>query len=501
MTTISEALALGLAHHQARRWEQAESIYRQVLAQYPGHVDTLNCYAALVVDAGRRDEGIVLLEQAAAQAPHDLRVAINLGSIYVTTGRYGQAEEVLLRALQLDPQQPDATYHLGLVMEQAGRRDDAASYYRRTLQLQPQHRAAHVNLGVLLKSAGHYDMALMHFNEALAIDPESRYARYNRGMVLLTQGNFVEGFRDYEARLDFPEFGTRRRPEAEWDGRPLAAHSLIVYGEQGIGDMIQFVRYLPLVRQRCARVTLEVPQLLLPLFREAGIEGLAAQAPANQPPRAAEAAGYDFQIPLLSLPRVLGTTLATIPGGVPYLTANDHRVAQWRAQLAQYRGLRVGIAWQGRPTHRDDRYRSIPLARFAPLARAGGVNLLSLQKGHGREQLAGVGDQLNVVDLQELIDPQAEQFLDVAAIVRNLDLLITCDTSLGHLAGAMGVPVWVAIPAYSDWRWLLDRTDTPWYPTMRLFRQPELGAWEPVFAEMAAELNALVANRASTMKS
>ncbi len=495
MPTISEALALGLSHHQARRWEQAESIYRQVLAQYPGHAETLNRYAALVVDAGRRDEGITLLEQAAAQEPHNLRVLINLGSIYVMTGRYQQAEVVLLRALQFDPQQPDATYHLGLVMEHAGRRDEAAGYYRRTLQLQPRHRASHVNLGILLKGAGQYDAALEHFNAALAIDPDSRYARYNRGMVLLTQGHFVEGFRDYEARLDFPEFGTRRRPEAEWDGGPLAAPSLIVHGEQGIGDMIQFVRYLPLVRKRCQRVTLEVPQLLIPLFREAGIEHLAVQAPPDQPLPAASATGYDFQIPLLSLPRVLGTTLATIPGGVPYLTASEERVARWRTQLAAFRGLKVGIAWQGRPTHRDDRYRSIPLAQFGSLARVGGVSLLSLQKGHGREQLAAVGDQFQVVDLQQLIDPQAEPFLDVAAILRNLDLLITCDTSLGHLAGALGVPVWLAIPAYADWRWLLGRTDTPWYPTMRLFRQPKLGAWEPVFAEMAAELNALTASR------
>ncbi len=501
MPTISEALALGLAHHQARRWQQAESIYRQVLAQCPGHAETLNCYAALVVDAGRRDEAIALLEQAVAQAPDNPRFVTNLGSVYHMAGRHEQALETLERSLQLDPQQPDTFYHLGLVMEQAARFDEARAYYHRVLQLEPRHRSAHVNLGVLLKYQCQFDAALAHFNEALAIDPTSRHARYNRGAVLLTLGKFVEGFRDYESRLDFPEFGIRRRPEPLWDGTPLGDSSLVIHGEQGIGDMIQFVRYLPMVRARCQHVTLELPPLVLPLFRESGIENLTVQAPTNEPLPAAGATPYDFQVPLLSLPRVFGTTVSTIPGGVPYLHAGEKREAQWQARMSVIPGLKVGIVWQGRPTHRDDRYRSIPLAHFAPLSEVRGVSLLSLQKGHGSDQLPVFQQRFAAVDMQQFIDPRQDSLLEVAAIIKNLDLLITCDTSLGHLAGALGTPVWVALPAFADWRWLRDRADTLWYPTMRLFRQQQQGVWEPVFAEMAVELNGLAERRASTIES
>jgi len=174
-------------------------------------------------------------------------------------------------------------------------------------------------------------------------------------------------------------------------------------------------------------------------------------------------------------------------------------MAQWRERLQQFAGLKVGIAWQGRPSHRDDRYRSIPLEQFAALAAVDGVRLLSLQKGHGHEQLAALGGRFRVDDLQLMIEPQAEPLVDVAAILLNLDLLVTCDTSLAHLAGALGVPVWVALPAYGDWRWLVEREDTPWYPTMRLFRQQEQGVWERVFARMANELRSQMARGSSTM--
>jgi Tfp pilus assembly protein PilF len=499
MTTISEALAQGLAHQQARRWQQAEAIYQQVLAQHPGHAETLNCYAALALEAGQRDQAVAMLEEAVRCEPKNVQVLTNLGSLYVMTGRPQDAEPVLRRALALDPDQPDTNYHLGLVMEQSERRGQAFAFYRRTLELEPGNRAAHVNLGVLLKHQGQYDAALEHFNAALARDPQSRHARYNRGMVHLAQGNFAEGFADYEARLEFPEFGTLRRPEPEWDGRPLEVQSLVIYGEQGIGDMIQFVRYLPLVQARCRNFTLEVPQTMLPLFRASGIGNLALQVAPGRP-LPPEAPRYDFQIPLLSLPRVLGTTLETIPGGVPYLKVSEARAAQWRERLRQFAGLKVGIAWQGRPSHRDDRFRSIPLTQFAALAAVDGVRLLSLQKGHGHEQLADLAGRFRVDDLQQLIDPQAEPLLDVAAMLLNLDLLVTCDTSLAHLAGALGVPVWVALPAYGDWRWLLGRTDSPWYPTMRLFRQVEQGVWEPVFAQLAGELRAMTASSASRME-
>ena len=207
---------------------------------------------------------------------------------------------------------------------------------------------------------------------------------------------------------------------------------------------------------------------------------------------------FDFYVPLLSLPGVFGTTLATIPAGVPYLSAQPQRFFHWRRELARLGGFRVGIAWQGAPGYAGDAQRSVPLAAFAPLANCPGVRLFSLQKHHGSEQLTPLADRLKIVDLGPLVDEAGGAFVDTAAVMKALDLVITSDTAVAHLAGALGVPVWVALPAVPDWRWLLDRDDSPWYPTMRLFRQTRAGDWSDVFARMASELRTLFAAQEQT---
>ena len=239
------------------------------------------------------------------------------------------------------------------------------------------------------------------------------------------------------------------------------------------------VRYLPFGAQRVHQVHVDVPPQLIPLFQTSGIADLVMPG---------EPASFDLHVPMASLPFMFATTLTTIPGGVPYLHAKTALVAEWRARLAEYPGFRVGIAWQGSPSYREDRYRSIPLERFSGLADVQGVTLVSLQKGPGSEQLTAGTRRFEIVDLGSDVDRTSGPFLDTAAIMQNLDLVITSDTSIAHLAGALGVPVWVALGASPDWRWLTDRDDSPWYPTMRLFRQTVWGRWDDVFAAMAAAL-------------
>lgn len=492
MSTIAQALALGREHHQAGRLAQAEQLYRQVLGQDPRHAEALQLLATLAAQAGRRDQTVALLEQAVAAEPDNASCLANLGSAYVTAGRFLDARAPLERAIRLDPSSVSAYYHLGLLMDRTDQIDEAITNYRRSIELQPVNRPAHNNLGKLLRAQGKLDEASSHFDAALAADPNAPHVHYNRAMLWLSQGRFAEGWEEYEWRIKCREFGIRQLPQPSWDGTPLDDKTLLVRAEQGLGDTIQFVRYVPMVRARCRRVLIEVPATLLPLFRQSGIEAIVEQtrSPAAGPRPAP--LPFDCHVQMPSLPRVFGTTLETIPADVPYLKASDALVAAWREKLATHAGCKVGIAWQGSPKHWDDRLRSMPLACFAPLAAIGGVHLLSVQKDHGREQLHTLGERFAVVDLQRDIDEAAEPFMDLAAIMMNLDLIITCDTSIAHLAGALGVPVWVALGARADWRWMLDRADSPWYPTMRLFRQPTLGDWQTVFRTMAEELRALI---------
>jgi hypothetical protein len=295
----------------------------------------------------------------------------------------------------------------------------------------------------------------------------------------LAVGNFKDGWREYEWRWLCPDFPRPASIQPRWDGKPLKGRRLLVVAEQGLGDTLQFIRYVPMLERQVGQCAVQVQQSLVPLFTQAGFRGLVARGE-NLPQ-------HDVHVPLLSLPGFFGTTLETIPSKVPYLSADPQHVAAWRNVLGESDNVRVGIAWQGSATHRSDRFRSIALTQFAPLALPG-VELVNLQKGAGREQLAEATHTFRVRDLGPHVDEAHGAFVDTAAIMTNLDLVVTSDSAVAHLAGALGVAVWVALPLGADWRWLLEREDSPWYPTMRLFRQSELDHWPDVFRRIAAAL-------------
>jgi hypothetical protein len=276
---------------------------------------------------------------------------------------------------------------------------------------------------------------------------------------------------------------SRNFPQPQWDGSPLEGRTILIHAEQGLGDTIQFIRYAPLVKRRGGTVIVECQPVLSQLLAGCpGIDRLIAQG--------SPLPAFDVHVPLLSLPRIFGTTLADVPAEVPYLFADAALIERWRDELAGVPGVKIGIAWQGNTRFPADCMRSIPLTHFAPLAQVDGVRLFSLQKGPGREQLAATAAYLPVIDLADRLDEKAGGFMDTAAVVKNLDLIITSDTAIAHLAGALGVPVWVGLALGADWRYLLGREDSPWYPTMRLFRQTRLGDWDGVFERIASELRA-----------
>jgi hypothetical protein len=323
---------------------------------------------------------------------------------------------------------------------------------------------------------------LTAFAEALRLRPDYPKARTNRALALLQTGDYEQGWREYEWRWRTDDFTLRDFGRPRWDGSSLKGRVILLHAEQGLGDTLQFIRYAPLVQQRGGVVVVEAPPRLLPLLgRCPGIDRLVA--------RGAALPEFDVEAPLLSLPALFGTTAATIPAPIPYLSTDPQRGEHWSVELRALAEFKVGIAWQGSPTYRGDRQRSVPLRHFEPLARVPGVRLVNLQKGHGSEQLESVAANWGVVDLGPRLDEGAGAFEDTAAVMAQLDLVICSDTSVAHLAGALGVATWLALPLACDWRWGQKGETTPWYPAMRLFRQKHWGNWDEVFARMAAELH------------
>jgi hypothetical protein len=371
----------------------------------------------------------------------------------------------------------------GAALARQGRLAEAVQLFHQALHYWPGFPEAHYSLGLVAYEQLHCDEAVLCFREAIRFKPDYADAHYNLGHVLLQQGRLEEGWREYEWRwhrecaMQIPY----RVPR--WDGAPFEGKTILLHDEQGLGDTIQFLRYAPLVKQKGGIVALGCSPVLLSLASAcAGIDSVIPWGATLT---------IDLYASVMSLPGIFQTSLHTIPAAIPYLAADSARVEYWRGTLAGEPRFKVGIVWQGSTRHTGDSARSIPLSQFAPLAEVPGVALFGLQIGPGVEQLDTAG--LPVTDLGSAFDPAA--LADLAAVLVNLDLLISVDTAPVHLAGALGVPVWIALPRLPDWRWLLDRSDSPWYPTARLFRQAEPGNWQPVFDQMAQALKQLVHHR------
>lgn len=412
--------------------------------------------------------------------PADAASRCNLGVVLRSLGRFEEAQAIYCQVLLADPQMAAALANLGIVLRDQGYLAKAENAGKAAVVLDIDNPEFYGFLGVALSHQGRTDEAVAIFHRAIRLRPEYPDAHHDLAIALLKAGRFSEGLIEYEWRWQTKALASSRRefPQPEWQGESIEGKTILLHAEQGMGDAIQFCRYASRVGEQAAQVILEVHRPLVRLLGKlAGVKRIVAKGDPLPP--------FDLHCPLLSLPKVFGTGADSIPAVVPYLFAEAQRVAAWHKRIAPS-GICIGIAWQGNPNFRADHNRSIPLAEFAPLARIPGIRLISLQKDHGLEQLRSLPFGMRVEQLGP--DYDDGDFADTAAVMMCLDLVISSCTSVVHLAGALGRPTWVALGRTAHWVWLLDRDDSPWYPTLRLFRQTTRSDWQSVFEHMSAEL-------------
>jgi tetratricopeptide (TPR) repeat protein len=523
MSTIPEMLQAGLEHHRAGRLHDAELLYLQVLRLHPRHAGAVHLLGLIAFQVGKLDVAENYIGQAVKMDAFNATYPADLGEVYRAQGKIEEAIASYRKALEMNPEMADAQNHLATLLLGAGQLAAADAALAEALKLSPQHAEAQRNLGalrlaqgelgearVLLEKAvqlapespqsylylgtclyalGDWHGALACYEKTGRLEPQSADAQYLTGLVRLGLGEFAGGWTQFEARRSCPQFVRRQFQLPTWNGRALEGRRLLIHAEHGWGDTLQFIRYVPLAIERGATAIVDVPEPLVPLLKQSGIGNLV---------RSSEVAPEcDVQAPLLSLPGILGTRLDTIPARVPYLSADPELLARWRERLAEIRGFRVGIAWQGDEQGPLDRWRWMPPAAFAPLAGVAGVRLIRLQTQQPPGSAARPPAEFEIVSLGDEVDTTSGALMDTAAVIANLDLVITADSVVAHLAGALGAKVWVALSSIGDWRWMQKRSDSPWYSTMRLFRQSSLGDWGGVFGDMAKELPALIDARST----
>ncbi len=469
--------SLGTLYCEREQWREAAQCFREVIRARPDYAEAHCNLGTTLQECRDFDAALACYHEAIRLKPDYYEAHYNLGNAHKEMGQLGLAIGKFQDALRLDPNFVPAHGNLGVVLQERGDLAAAESSFAEALGRDPRYVNARNGLGLVLAERGALDGAIAHYRAALRLKPDFPEAHLNLALALLLKGQLREGWEEYEWRWRSPSRRSelRHTEKPQWGGEPIRGKTIVLYYEQGLGDTIQFARFALVLARLGARVLLEVEAPVHDLMRESfrGIETFVKDE--ALPP-------FDYQCPLLSVPRALGIELATTPAEIPYLSAEPQRAARWRERLGVAHGPRIGIVWAGSDTHRYDRNRSVPLETIAPLFEVASSEFVTLQKGPAAAQLQRC--RARVIDHTNLL----VSFADTAALVACLDLVITVDTAVAHLAGAMGKPVWMLTPFAPDWRWLLEREDTPWYPSLRLFRQLRPDDWSHVIERIRTEL-------------
>jgi tetratricopeptide (TPR) repeat protein len=495
--------SLGVAARAVGRMDQAIAALRRATELDPTDAEAATYLADTLQKSRQPREAAIEWERAARLHPDDPTLWGRLGAALQEAGDAEGAAEAYGRALLLLPEDEALLNSRAAALKSLGRLDEAKSCMLRALEIDPGSGAAHGNLGVLLYEAGWFEEALEHFETAAAAQPASHVARYHLWNAQLLLGDYEQGWRNFDWWMDRSLYNARHFVQPRWRGEPMPGGTLLVYSDHGFGDAVQMARFLPEARARArSRIVVECQPQLLRLFAASNLaDAVVARRPDPGPPDIE----FDARIGLMDLPALFHTTLETLPAPSPTIHVPEPVAAIWRDRIGEADGLRVGVRWQGNPGHPNDALRSCRLADLLPIARIPGVRLFSLQTDRAPAPASpseanptGVGSYSGSFpkDLDpspkepDLIDlaPELSDFLDTAAAIQALDLVITVDTAVAHVAGALARPTWVLLSAVPDWRWLLGRGDSPWYPGMRLFRQTTPGRWDDVIQSVAAAL-------------
>ncbi len=472
---------LGAVLQKQGKFDEAINSYENALKREPGRAEIYNNLGTVFIELGRADEAVEKYRHAIVLKPDYAEAYYNLANVLKRERKMDEAIKKYRRAIDCNPNYGEAHNNLGVTLKDQGRYDEALVGFQRAISLNPNHAEAHNNCGIVLQEEGRFDEALVAFDKAIAIRGDYAEAHFNRSMLLLLKGRFAEAWSGYERRLGTQAYGLKTFQQPKWDGSPLKGRSIIVHSEQGFGDTIQFVRYLPLIQSKGGNVIFECwPQLIHLLKDSKGINEIVEKSACGESVK-----GVDFQIPLLSLPGIFNTTLETIPARVPYIVADPKRVEKWNKRLSGNDFFTIGIVWTGNPENRNICLKkSCALSAFTRLSKISGVKFYSLQKGPASVETENPPDGMDITNLEkELVN-----FSETAAVIANLDLVISVDTAVAHIAGALDRAVWTLLPYVPDWRWLVDRDDTPWYPSMRLFRQTNRDDWDGVFKRVEQAL-------------
>ncbi len=513
---------LGLALKARGSLEEAMEHQRRAAALRPDDTQALLNLGISLSEAGNTEGAIAVFEKVLALAPNDAETANSLGIALKDLGRVKEAEEQFTRAAELRPDDPRPPRNLGNLYAGQNHFREAEAFLRRALALDPSCVDAHISLGSALNGLGRPDEALACYRRATALAPNNADAHVNEAMTLLLKGDFANGWHQYEWRLRTSSARPFLSPSPAWNGGELRGRAILLRCEQGFGDSLQFIRYASLLKQRGGHVIVLAPEPLLRLFKSApGVDAVASETEAPPP--------HDFHACLMSLPYLVKTRLENIPAPMPYLRPTTDAAALWASLLAPYPGFKVGLVWAGNSrigianANSVDKRRSMRLEQLAPLGAIPDIRFFSLQmpvpatvrhsvSEKTTEDANNAEDSPSYIHVRKKSEPQersvphlgfapvdmmgyVKDFADTAALIANLDLVIGVDTSVIHLAGAMGKPVWTLSRFDGCWRWLQDRDDTPWYPTMRLFRQPKPGDWDSVIEAVRAELERAAARK------